>query len=94
MYTRLRLLLGETRIGLLETCLTIPNRNTTCYLPEDIRAEWLFTFLCIVVGVVCITVTVILLAASYWNPRVTRVARWLGLAASEFLFYTYHLYYT
>ncbi|XP_064617743.1 modulator of smoothened protein-like [Liolophura sinensis] len=72
---------GTTHIGLLQTCLTIYGRSKICFSPEPVRGEWLLTFICIVFGIVCINVTLILLAVSYWRYRVMRFARWLGFVA-------------
>lgn len=72
---------GNTQIGLVQTCLTIYNRSTECFTPNDIRPEWLLTFLLIATGVVCVTTTIIMLALSYWKYTVMRFARWFGFIA-------------
>ena len=74
---------GNTYIGLLQTCVTIYGRPTHCFTPDHIRGEWMFTFLCIVLGIIFVTVTIVLLAVSYWKYEVMKYARWLGFAASE-----------
>lgn len=72
---------GDTHIGLLKTCLTIHGRSEVCYQPKPIRAEWMLTFSCILLGVILVTVTIILLAASYWKYHMMKYARWLGFVA-------------
>ncbi|XP_064618844.1 modulator of smoothened protein-like [Lineus longissimus] len=72
---------GVTNIGLLKTCLTIHHRSEVCYTPEPIRAEWMFTFICILFGIFLVTITIVLLAISYWKYTVMKYARWLGFVA-------------
>jgi hypothetical protein len=74
---------GDTNIGLLKTCLTIYGRPNICFMPSPVRGEWLLTFICIVLGIICISVTIVLLALSYWEYRVMKFARWLGFVASK-----------
>lgn len=74
---------GSTYIGLLQTCLTIHGRETSCFTPDHLRSEWILTFLCITAGILCITVTIILLGVSYWMYNVMKFARWLGFVASK-----------
>jgi hypothetical protein len=74
---------GDTQIGLLHTCLTITGRTTECFTPKETRHEWMLTFLCIIVGIACVSVTIVLLGISYWKYRVMKFARWLGFVASE-----------
>jgi len=76
---------GSTYIGLLQTCLTIHGRDTSCFTPDHLRSEWILTFLCITAGILCITVTIVLLGVSYWMYNVMKFARWLGFVASELL---------
>ena len=54
-----------------------------CFVPSPVRGEWLLTFICIILGIMCISVTIILLAFSYWKFRVMKYARWLGFVASK-----------
>ncbi|KAK2192000.1 hypothetical protein NP493_41g04053 [Ridgeia piscesae] len=72
---------GSTYIGLLQTCLTIHGRDTSCFTPDHLRSEWILTFLCITAGILCITVTIVLLGVSYWMYNVMKFARWLGFVA-------------
>ncbi|CAH1779646.1 unnamed protein product [Owenia fusiformis] len=69
---------GETSIGLLKTCLTIYGRSAKCFTPDQIRSEWVLTFICVVFGIICVTITVILLAASYFKYNLIKYARWIG----------------
>lgn len=72
---------GETNIGLMKTCLQAYGRSPVCFMPSPVRGEWLLTFICIILGIICISVTIILLAFSYWKFRVMKYARWLGFVA-------------
>ncbi|ESO84077.1 hypothetical protein LOTGIDRAFT_211017 [Lottia gigantea] len=72
---------GNVYIGLLQTCLTIYGRPPICFSPEPVRAEWVLTFICVVLGIMCISITVILLGLSLWEYRVMKFARWLGFVA-------------
>ncbi len=83
IYNALIYIPGHTYIGLLQTCVTIYGRPTTCFTPDNIRGEWVLTFLCITIGVICVTITIILLAISYWKYEVVKYARWLGFTASK-----------
>lgn len=73
---------GETKLGLMWTCMTLYNRPPTCFTP-DLQPEWLLALVCIFVGCICITTTVILLATSHWDRNVIPYARWVGFTASK-----------
>ena len=75
--------LGNTNIGLIQTCLNIYNRSEECFIPDNIQPEWMLTFVFITGGVTCVTITILLLACSYWRYRIMRFARWSGFIASE-----------
>lgn len=72
---------GNTYIGLVQTCVTIYGRDTSCFTPDNIRGEWILTFACIALGIICVTITIILLSVSYWKYSVMKFARWLGFVA-------------
>lgn len=74
---------GETRLGLMWTCMTLYNRPQVCFTPE-LQPEWLIALMCIFVGCICITTTIILLASSNWDRDVIPYARWVGFTASKF----------
>jgi len=76
---------GNTHIGLIQTCLNIYNRSEECFVPDNIQPEWMLTFVLITGGVTCVTITILLLACSYWRYRIMRFARWSGFIASELL---------
>ncbi|CAG0914720.1 unnamed protein product [Notodromas monacha] len=71
---------GATRLGLMWTCLTIHKRPQVCFTPH-LTPEWMLTLVCIFIGCVCVTTTVILLASSHWDVNVVPYARWVGFAA-------------
>lgn len=64
------------------TCITLYNRPQDCFSP-DLQPEWLLALICIFVGCICVTTTVILLASSNWDRDVIPYARWVGFTASE-----------
>lgn len=74
---------GETRLGLMWTCMTLYNRPQVCFTPE-LQIEWMLALICIFVGCICITTTIILLASSNWDRNVIPYARWVGFTASKF----------
>lgn len=76
------LYIGETRLGLMWTCMTLYNRPQVCFTPE-LQPEWLLALICIFVGCICITTTIILLASSNWDRDVIPYARWVGFTASK-----------
>ncbi|KAH8364362.1 uncharacterized protein C16orf52 homolog A [Drosophila suzukii] len=71
---------GDIRLGLMWTCMTLYNRPQVCYTP-DLQPEWLIALICIFVGCICVTTTVILLASSSCNRNVIPYARWVGFTA-------------
>lgn len=74
---------GDTRLGLMWTCITLYNRPQICFTP-DLQPEWLLALVCIFVGCICITTTIILLASSHWDRNVVPYARWVGFTASKY----------
>lgn len=76
--------LGETRLGLMWTCMTLYNRPQVCFTPE-LQPEWLLALICIFVGCICITTAIILLASSNWDRDVIPYARWVGFTASKLI---------
>ncbi|KAH8360474.1 uncharacterized protein C16orf52 homolog A [Drosophila serrata] len=71
---------GDIRLGLMWTCMTLYNRPQVCYTP-DLQPEWLVALICIFMGCICVTTTVILLASSSCNRNVISYARWVGFTA-------------
>ena len=53
---------GDTRLGLMQTCLTLHRRPTTCFTPS-LRPSWLATLVCVFCGCICVTTTIILILA-------------------------------
>jgi hypothetical protein len=74
---------GETRLGLLQSCITLYGRKPHCFIPR-LDGEWMLTLILIILGCLCATGAVILLALSSWNIRVISHARWVGFAAMVF----------
>lgn len=73
---------GDTRLGLMWSCITLYNRPQVCFTP-DLQPEWLLASIFIFIGCICITTTVILLASSHFDRNVIPYARWVGFAASK-----------
>uniref|UniRef100_U5EVX3 Putative conserved plasma membrane protein n=1 Tax=Corethrella appendiculata TaxID=1370023 RepID=U5EVX3_9DIPT len=71
---------GDTRLGLMWTCVTLYNRSQVCYTPE-LEPEWLITLICIFIGCICITTTIILLASSNFDRNVIPYAKYVGFTA-------------
>ncbi|XP_070580087.1 uncharacterized protein C16orf52 homolog A-like isoform X2 [Ptychodera flava] len=65
------------RIGLTWQCQTIHGREPVCTGP-NLSAEWMTTLLFILLGIICLTVTWILLIVSHWKPIVLKYARWIA----------------
>lgn len=82
---------GETRLGLMWTCMTLYNRPQVCFTPE-LQPQWLIALICIFVGCICITTTIILLASSNWDRNVIPYARWVGFTASKYKIFLLMLY--
>ncbi|XP_032679151.1 lariat debranching enzyme-like [Odontomachus brunneus] len=71
---------GDTRLGLMISCMTLYNRPQVCY-KSDLQSEWLMALVCIFVGCILITTTIILLVSSHWDRNVIPYARWVGFGA-------------
>ncbi|XP_024940229.1 uncharacterized protein C16orf52 homolog A isoform X3 [Cephus cinctus] len=71
---------GDTRLGLMWSCMTLYNRPQMCYTP-DLQPEWLMALVCICMGCILITTTIILLASSPWDHNAIPYARWIGFTA-------------
>ncbi|XP_014608121.1 uncharacterized protein C16orf52 homolog A isoform X2 [Polistes fuscatus] len=76
---------GDTRLGLMLSCMTLYNRPQVCYTP-DLKPEWLLALIFILVGCILITTTIILLISSHWDRNVIPYARWVGFTATAVLF--------
>lgn len=74
------------------SCITLYNRPQVCFTP-DLQPEWLLALICIFMGCICITTTVILLASSHFDRNVIPYARWVGFAASK-KFFNYYIFFT
>lgn len=71
---------GNTRLGLLRTCMTIYGRPQLCFSPS-LHPEWMLSLICIIIGCFCVTATITLLIMSHWNSHVVPYARWVGFSA-------------
>ncbi|KAK6170728.1 hypothetical protein SNE40_019044 [Patella caerulea] len=68
---------GHMRLGLTRQCQIIHGRPEICVFP-NLSKEWMFTFICILAGILCITLTCFLLFASHWKREATKYARWIA----------------
>jgi len=71
---------GDTRLGLMWSCMTLYNRPQVCYKSE-LQSEWMMALVCIFIGCILITATIILLVISHWDRTVIPFARWVGFGA-------------
>lgn len=60
--------------------MTLYNRPKVCYTP-DLQPEWMISLICIFIGCICITTTIILLVSSSWDRNVIPYARWVGFTS-------------
>ena len=75
-------LIGDTRLGLMRTCLTLNDRPQECYNSE-LNTPWLFTLVAIFSGCICLTVTIVLMVISHWDRTVGPYAKWIGFSAGK-----------
>jgi len=71
---------GTTRLGLMQSCVTIYNRPTYCYSP-NLSTEWCLALTAILAGCLCVTITIFLLLASAWDRNTAYFAKWVGFTA-------------
>ncbi|XP_011169693.1 lariat debranching enzyme [Solenopsis invicta] len=71
---------GDTRLGLMWSCMTLYNRPQVCFKSE-LESEWMMALVCIFIGCILITATIILLVISHWDRTVIPFARWVGFGA-------------
>ncbi|XP_018052069.1 PREDICTED: lariat debranching enzyme [Atta colombica] len=71
---------GDTRLGLMWSCMTLYNRPQVCF-KSQLESEWMIALVCIFIGCILITATVILLILSHWDRTVIPFARWVGFSA-------------
>lgn len=76
-------LIGDTRLGLMWSCMTLYNRPQVCF-KSQLESEWMMALVCIFIGCILITATVILLILSHWDRTVIPFARWVGFGASTY----------
>jgi small-conductance mechanosensitive channel len=71
------------RIGLTSQCLTIFGRDPVC-LATNLSPEWEATLVFIILGILCLTITCVLLAVSLKKSSVLDYARWVAFCAMIF----------
>ncbi|XP_011873045.1 PREDICTED: lariat debranching enzyme-like [Vollenhovia emeryi] len=71
---------GDTRLGLMWSCMTLYNRPQVCF-KSQLQSEWMMALVCIFIGCILITATIILLVISHWDRTVIPFARWVGFGA-------------
>ncbi|KAL5018703.1 hypothetical protein ScPMuIL_004425 [Solemya velum] len=70
---------GNMRLGLTRQCQVIYGRPEICIFPR-LSIEWMITFVFIVCGIFCLTVTCLLLVLSYWRQKASKYARWVAFS--------------
>ncbi|XP_064595056.1 uncharacterized protein C16orf52 homolog A-like [Liolophura sinensis] len=68
---------GSMRLGLTQQCQRVQGRPEICISPR-LSTEWMLTFIFIVGGIICLTVTCLLLMISLWHHSALKHARWLA----------------
>lgn len=84
-------LIGDTRLGLMWSCMTLYNRDQVCF-KSQLKSEWMMALVCIFVGCILITATIILLVISHWDRTVIPFARWVGFGASTYMIPEYMIF--
>jgi len=74
---------GDTRLGLMISCVTLHKRPAHCF-PPSLPWEWLLSLICVIVGVICVTTTLVLILMSAWRRNMTEYAKWMGFVAVIF----------
>ena len=71
---------GETRFGLIQSCITLYGRNPNCFIPEDTPKEWIISLSLIIIGILFVSLTIGLLIMSGYGMRhyILSYARWTG----------------
>lgn len=71
---------SSMKIGLTSQCLTIFGRDQVCLAP-NLSPEWVATLIFIVGGILCLTVTCVLLLFSHRKAIILEYARWIAFSA-------------
>merc|ERR1712098_954924 len=65
---------GDMRLGLMMSCVTLHKRPAHCF-PPSLPWEWMLSLMCVIMGVVCVTTTLILILMSAWRRTMTEYAK-------------------
>ena len=74
---------GDTRLGLLQSCVTLHRRSRVCFSPS-LPGVWLVSLFFIFLGCISVTTTLILLLTSIFQRSVSVYAKWLGFVSVIF----------
>ena len=74
---------GETRLGLLQSCVTLQRRPRQCFSPS-LPGVWLLSLLCVFLGCLSVTTTLLLLIISVFKRSASLYAKWMGFVAVIF----------
>ena len=74
---------GETRLGLLQSCVSLHRRPRLCFSPS-LPAVWMVTLLFVFLGCISVTTTLILLIISVFQRSASLYAKWMGFVAVIF----------
>jgi hypothetical protein len=71
------------RLGLTQQCQVIYGRPHEICTSPRLPPEWMVTYIFIVTGIICLTLTCLFLFISYWKQSATKYARWLAFIGSK-----------
>ena len=74
---------GDTRLGLLQSCVTLHRRPRLCFSPT-LPGVWMVSLLFVFLGCISVTTTLILLVTSIFQRSVSVYAKWVGFVAVIF----------
>ena len=67
----------DTRLGLMVTCVTSHRRPTLCSAPQ-LPGAWLLALVCVMLGILAVTATIVLIILSVWRRSNAMYDKWMG----------------
>lgn len=68
---------GDTRLGLMVTCVTPHRRPGHCSAPR-LPGAWLLALVCVILGILAVSATIVLIILSVWRRSNAMYAKWMG----------------
>ena len=68
---------GDTRLGLMVTCVTSHRRPPLCSAPQ-LPGAWLLALVSVMLGILAVTATIVLIILSVWRRSNAMYAKWMG----------------